>query len=339
MSRILLCTFASDRFGRKGSMYEQTQKKVQEIFENNPGFGISDFLMMTWNDLIKTEFYQQHKLLLDHVDPSKSGRAYKPFTISEALKYVDEGDVVIYSDVSPEMWVMESSYYIFPSTFKLDVIKDLCDQNGGILSTFVKWDTRRIKPGLLGIHTHKNFTTDRCMRVMGLEQYRNCFQHASGMMVFRKSPKTMNFVNEWLHWNTIDEACALGPADKPDDYSYWDQEDDRKMGSRADQSISGLLINSYGYKLVDPPHTELNPYNFLNFCRTDVDYTFIDPNINPETERRIVKGDIVINSAGIELKVFEVWPGDNEERYIIGKCREGAYQASLDEITLKDENI
>jgi hypothetical protein len=174
------------------------------------------------------------------------------------------------------------------------------------------------------------------MRVMGLEEYKDCFMHASGMMVFQKLPHTVAFVEEWLHWNCIDECCALGKADVPGDCSFWEEEEDIKSGARADQSISGLLINKYGYKLIDILHTDLNPYNFLNFCRSDAQYKFIDPNINPDKERRIGKGDTVINTAGQELKVFEVWPGDNgKELYIIGINREAAYKTTAEHIYLK----
>lgn len=335
MSKVLLCTFASDRFGRKGSQYGATQIKVELIFKNNSQFGITDFWMMTWEDLIKTEFYQQNKVMLDNVDPGRNGRLFKPFLISEALKSVEEGDYIVYNDVSPELWNIPVDYQI-PGTYNIEVIKNLCDQNNGILSVFVKWDTRHIPKGLLGVHTHANFTLDRCINKMDAWKYRDSFQHASGMMVFRKSPNTTMFVEEWLRYNRDPECSAMGHPDIPDDYSYWDAEDYKKLGSRADQSISGILINKYNYKLVDIVHTELNPYNFLNFCRTDKQYEFIDSNYNPDTRPRLRKGDKVINQAGQELQIFEIWPEDGKEVYYVGKHRQSMYKAYEQDLKIKE---
>lgn len=326
---MILVTVSDDRQGRKNGLYGKTQQKVEKLFRNNPEFGIKDFLMLTFEkDIQGTEFYEQNKALLDNVDPAKNGRAYKSFSIQQGLKQTD--DYLIYTDSSPEMWPFEE----LPSTYNLNVLKRLADQCN-ILTAFVKWDTRHIKPGLKGIHTHENFTTDRCMRVMGLQGYAKSFMGASGMIVIKKTPQTVAFVDEWLHYCTIDECSALGRKEDPNDYSYWDEEDGRKLGHRADQSVLGLLLCKYNYKMVDIVHNSLNPYNFLNFCIDEHNYKFIDPNEVPHEPTRIRKGDTVVNQAGQELTVFEVWPENGEEVYIIGKHRMSQYKTSLNQIRLK----
>jgi hypothetical protein len=328
---MILVTVSDDRFYRKNGIYGETQKKIETLFRNNPDFGIKDFLSMTFDDLTKTEFYQQNKVLLDNVDPARNGRAYKSYAVQQGLASIEDGQFLIYTDSSSEMWDFDE---IDLSQFNIEVIKDLCRQNNGILTAFVKWDTRHIKPGLKGIHTHENFTTDRCMRVMGLERYAKSFMGASGMVVIQKSQTTVDFVNEWLYYCCIDECSAMGRKEIPDDYSYWDEEDGRKLGHRSDQSVLGLLLCKYGYKMVNILYNSMNPYNFLNFCREGVTYTFSDPNEIPYEPQRIRKGDTVVNKAGQELIVWEVWPEGGEEIYIVGKHRQSMYKTTLKEIKL-----
>lgn len=336
MSQVLLCTISDDRFGRKEGLYQITQDKVESIFKSNSNFGITEFISMKWEDIECSDFYKTHKVLLNNIDAARNGRAYKPYAISEGLKRINQGDYLIYTDCSPEMWGMPDGYQIGPE-YNLDVIKNLCTSNNGILSAFVKWDTRNIPNGGLGIHTHENFTTDRCMRVMGAEKYSRSFMHASGMMVIQKLPHTINFINEWLHYNCIDECASLGNINIPGDYSYWDfSEEYTKMGHRHDQSISGLLINKMNGKLIDIIYDTngLHTYNFLNFCRTDKSYEFIDSNNNPDTDKRIKKGlNNVMNSAGVVLSVFEFRPENGIEWIIVGPHRESCYRTTADKLT------
>lgn len=338
--KTILVTVSDDRSGRKNSMYEITQQKIVTLFKNNPDFGITDFHTVTWIDIEKSEFYEQNKILLSNIDPSKNGRAYKPWAIVEALKLINEGDYLIYNDCSPEMWDdweedenLNSSEWLY-----LDKIKSLCDQNRGVLTAFVKWDTRRIPRGGLGIHTHENFTLDRCMKVMRLEHFANTYMGASGMIVIKKSSETVFLMRDWLHYCSIDECSCLGKAEDPNDFSFWEEEQDRKKGARGDQSILGLLLCAHGYKMVNLPRHDylISPYCFLNFC-LDKHYEFTDPNQNPTKEEtpRIKKGDKVINKAGIELTVFEIWNEHGEETYHVGIHRESLYKTTLDQIKLK----
>lgn len=79
--------------------------------------------------------------------------------------------------------------------YQLDVIKRLCSSNGDILSCRVSWQAH---DGVFANHTHENFTSERCMRYMEMERYLHCLQHASGMMVFRKSVRSVEYVDRWM---------------------------------------------------------------------------------------------------------------------------------------------
>jgi hypothetical protein len=286
--------------------------------------------MATWSMIQRSTFYKENEILLSNKDAAKNGRAYKPYVIKEALDQLADGDFLIYTDCSPEMW---DSVPTDDGLYKIHVLQDLCNFNNGILTCFVRWDTRPIVNNGLGIHTHRNFTTDRCIIKMGARQWEDSYMHASGMIVLQKNTLSKMFVEEWLHFNLDPDCCALGNPNIEDDYSYWDEYEKRyKMGHRHDQSISGILLNFHNPKLIDTPKTEINPYNFLNYCKIGADYNFIDSNTLPP-KRRIKKGMDVLNYAGIKLRVFEIWPSANGlEKIIVGRHRESAYQTTEDKL-------
>jgi len=273
---VILVTVSDDRSGRKGGLYGITQRKVRKIFENNDKFGISRLCFWNWNDISGSDFYVSNRRLLDNVDPALNGRCYKPYVIQQALAGVSDGDFVIYNDISPEWWEVGEDFVIGDG-YQLDIIKNLCVTNGDILSCRVSWMAPN---GVFFDHIHDNFTSERCMRVMKMESYRHCLQHASGMMVFRKSVRSVEYVNEWLKWNLVDECGGLKNTETGED--FWGEEVNvhGKIGHRHDQSISGLLVNRMGGRLLNvadwwsPSPTKT--YNFLSFCKTDERYNFVD---------------------------------------------------------------
>jgi hypothetical protein len=276
--RTILVTVSDDRSGRKGGKYEETQDRVKDIFSSNGWFGITDFSFWKWADITQTEFYSDNKKMLNQFDPAMNGRCYKPFAILEGLKSIGEGDFLIYNDVSPEWWSIDG---INSELYDLQIIKDLCIINGGILTADVTWTCN----SELGNHTHENFTTEKCIDKMGMQDFKHCLQHASGMIVLRKSKKSLDFVQEWLKWNTDPECASLGSVDTdpvaPEKCicEYWHEEVAKygKIGHRHDQSISGLLVNKMGNRLVK----NTGNYNFLSFCRKGFNYEFIDSVISP----------------------------------------------------------
>ena len=86
MINTIFVTVSDDRSGRKGGKYKETQDKIDSILNDNSQFGINKHDKWTYEDIIKTSFYEKNKTLLDIVGPSKNGRVYKPFAICEALK-------------------------------------------------------------------------------------------------------------------------------------------------------------------------------------------------------------------------------------------------------------
>jgi hypothetical protein len=282
--KTIFVTVSDDRSGRKGGVYGKTQSKVLEFFSvNNPSFGITDYLFITFDDIQKTEFYQKNKRVLDQIPPDMNGRCYKPYAILEGLSKIDYGDFLIYNDVSPELWKFIDTQPKIKEGYTLDSIKELCTYNGGILTPAI---CMYMGDPQENYHRHEFYTLDRCMKRMNLEEYKYSLQHAGGMMVLQKTDKSVKCVEEWLHYNLIDECASLGPVEGVT-RDFWYEECEVKSGHRHDQSISGLLINKMNNKLIiAPPNTIYPTYNFLSYCIFMGHYYFIDSN-QPKTKRAI----------------------------------------------------
>lgn len=338
MSKTILVTVSDDRFGRKEGAYKATQQTISNIFEvENKYFGV-ELSQWDWDKIKLAPFYKSNKTLLDNIDPARNGRAYKPLVIQQELNNLEFGDFLIYNDCSPELWHNDSGP-IPKEEYDIEVLHRLVKNNGGILTAFVKWDYKNKLTNGLGIHTHDNFTLNRCIERMQMEAHRYDYQHASGFMAFEKNEKTVEFVKTWAYWNCIDDCASMGRMSLPNDYSYWEAEHERKMGHRHDQSISGLLLNKMGANLIDLPSIwKVNPYNFVNFCRLNQEYNFISSNNKHITgPNEIKKGSKVINSKGVHLKVFEFAPADGIEWIVVGINRSSCYKTTKEHLTLMEQ--
>lgn len=319
--KTILTMCHDDRQGRKGGVYGETAKFVEE----NINLILDDIEVYNWSyaDCLNLLYNGSQSLHILSIDAGINGRWYKPFAILQLLTQLKDGDFLIYNDCSPEIWENVEG------NFDLSVIHNLTTQNNDILTSFVKWDCQNIPADGLGLHIHKYFTLNRCMDKMGLRQYENSYQHASGMMCIRKTPDTVKFVEEWLHWNLDPECASLGVEGA----EFWEAEKDIKAGHRHDQSISGLLLNKRNAKLVDILYNDMNPYNFLQYCRVGQEYRFIDSNSPVDRECLdifIRRGSKVRNEQGIELTVWAV----ENERIIVGQFEESAWATTRDKLRL-----
>jgi hypothetical protein len=281
--KTILVTVSDDRSGRKGGLYGCTQDKVCKIFIKNrlvdeqQPWTISSILYSESDEI--NQFYQENKMMLDNPDAAINGRLYKPFVIKIGLDSISTGDYLIYNDVSPEMWTMNESFFVNPDIYDVGVIKGLCRQSNDFLVAFVKWAPENFEKEPLGIHTHRYFTTTACISRMGAEKYIDSYLCASGMICIRKTPETYRIIREWLEYNKIWQCASAGDPDIPGDDSLWKEKESYKLGIRHDQSILSILLNKRNWDFVDIVYNDISPYNFLNFCRKDVEYSFINSNI------------------------------------------------------------
>lgn len=310
---IKLVTVSDDRFGRKDGRYAETQDRIEALISQ-----IMPVKSWRWEDIIDTKFYRDNKTLLDNTDAARNGRAYKPFVILDALNSVDNGDLIVYNDCSPELWEGDINL----SQYDLNIIQKLTIKAGDILAPFIRWGLNNLTPGDLGDATHKNYTLNRCMDKMNLRFYEDAYMCASGMLCIRKTPETVAVIEEWLKWNCIDECCALGWAHIPDDASFWEAESHcnfgepgYKLGCRHDQSILGLLLAQNNHKFVETACEGVHFANFLQYCRPEAEYRFIEclPELNI--------GVRVINKQGTKMTVFDRQKGE----YIVGVSNASMY--------------
>jgi len=60
--KVILVTCSDDRSIRKNGIYGKTQDKIYDFFKNkNNSFGITDFLFVKYDDILKTDFYKENK--------------------------------------------------------------------------------------------------------------------------------------------------------------------------------------------------------------------------------------------------------------------------------------
>ena len=287
---IHFCTVADDRYGRKKGMYASTQKKIYERLSSMQ-LDIDKFTMWQWKDIQASSHYKNFKSMLDNPDPARNGRLYKPLLIKSVIEEVPMGGYVIYNDVSPEMW---QNFFaigdINDDYFSAKVLAALCDSNNGIFTLHTWYDDPprgNWTVDLLGHHTHDNFTNESCIRIMKAEKYRHSMQHCTGLVVVKKTPDTLDFLDEWIFYNSMPECGGLGvERDPSSDFSLCPS---KKLGHRHDQSVSGILINKRNgnicKKLGNRQLLPINEHNFLNFCQKNTPYHFIDSNVSPEPHK------------------------------------------------------
>ncbi len=294
---MIFCSVADDRAGHKGGKFAYTQKRVYNFLSKYDM--IYRYNMWTTEDILESKYYTQHKDLLDEIDPGINGRLYKPLLIKDTLDKLDMGDYLVYNDMSPDMWdnLLESAdggwfqatYKTEGRHYKLGTLRDLIDENRGILTSH-QWYDYGSGPAAthIGHHTHNNFTSEGCIDAMKAEAYRHHLQHASGFVAMKKTPETISFVDEWIHYNSMPECAGVVRLTN-------------KAGHRHDQSISGILINRSGRQLIrklSPPwfddrpacseskkYYNIDPHLFLNYCQTNTRYDWV----NSSARERVTK--------------------------------------------------
>ena len=282
MSRTIFVTVSDDRHGRKGGKYEKTQSHIHTFLKENKSFGVTDHLAITFKDYSQSSEFKNNFDSQSDIRPHVNGRAYKPYAIREALRKINDDDFLIYNDCSPEIWgdVANGTYKKISSIFKLEVLKEMCVCNRDILTPYNIAGKKGFVDPKYNEHTHRFYTLSKCIKTMGFEEYENCFQHASGLIVLRKCDKSVTFVDNWLRWNLVPECASLDPAWAVEAEAYGGY----KKGHRHDQSISGLLVNQLGLNLVntyDVAHrmTTFRNWCFLSLCIRDHQYRFVNSNL------------------------------------------------------------
>lgn len=179
-------------------------------------FGIEHINSYDFEQIRQTPFYAQHKEILDI--PTGSGCwLWKPYIILETLRPLNEGDIVVYADSGLEL--------IAP----IDPLIKICASAQPVL-LFANGNLR-----------NSMWTKRDCFILMDCDnkKYWRGIQCDGAFALFRKTGKTMQFVEEWLQYGTdkriiTDMPNTLGKNNLPDFIEH-----------RRDQSILSLLAARY----------------------------------------------------------------------------------------------
>jgi hypothetical protein len=166
LKRTFLVSYATDRF----------ERVRQELNESASRFGISHLLSYCEKDLRSSSYYEQNRSILAEVCGAGYW-AWKPYFILQAMGHLGEGDILFYCDAG-------SQFIDSPGP-----LIDLCSSTA---HGMVLFDARPL--------TNRQFTKRDCFVRMGCDSpmYWNANKVIATILVARKCPAAIQFVQEWL---------------------------------------------------------------------------------------------------------------------------------------------
>ena len=209
-------------------LYEQSRFVLNESARQ---FGIHEVISYDFDDLKQTSFYLENKAILDQ--PRGIGYwLWKSYIISEAMKDLSEGDVVIYSDCGIKIIA------------DLSPLIDICRSQQPIV-LFANGD-----------FVNAGWTKRDCFILMGCdtELYWNSAHCDAAFGLFRKSDIAERFVSDWMKFGSDARIITDMPntCGKPNLPEY--------VEHRWDQSILSLLAHLYKLPLYRMPTQFGNHY-------------------------------------------------------------------------------
>lgn len=143
-------------------------------------FGIDETHSWTRQRLLKTEFYQKNKQILDY----KKGAGFwlwKPYIIYDTLSKMNEGDYLFYCD--------NSLYFID----KFDDLLPICDENNGVMLFVMD----AVENGSI-----RRFTKKRLFEITNTEtlNYLDAQCVKANVYLFKKTAFSLAFAKEYLDW-------------------------------------------------------------------------------------------------------------------------------------------
>jgi len=207
MYKIHLITFANKEPFISG------QKKLDSTYKNG---GILTHTMWNQYDIYKTDFYSQNANIIDKYKSIGFGLfIWKPFIILEKLNEIEFGEFIYYQD---------SSRYDFTGI----------EQNIQPVCEYMNLNLIELLPGFMISTSNKFLIKPECIKYMGYENnqnFLNNFHFQTSPMILKKTPKTLEFISEWLKYCKIPE-CLI----KNTPYH------------QCDQAILNILLDKYNFK-------------------------------------------------------------------------------------------
>ena len=204
-----------------------------ELNSSAASFGIRETLSYSEADLFQTDYFRANRHILDRVCGAGYW-AWKPYFISEALRSLDDGDVLLYADAGSK--ILSSP----------EPLVRLCLGRADGLLLF---DCRPLR--------NSQFTKRDCFVRLGCDRPTiwNANKVIATLLFVRKGDSAAAFVAEWLRHSTdsaviTDDPNTCGLADLPDFVQH-----------RWDQAILSVLAANHGVE------TYRNPTKWGNFLK------------------------------------------------------------------------
>lgn len=189
-----------------GEVYQRNQNYlIQSAFNR----GIDTFISYR-KEHIDSLFYNEHKRILDQ--PRGAGYwLWKPYFFIETLKRMADNDILIYIDAGA--YLNEKS---------LQPIIDFLEDPETSIVLFENY------------HTNREYIKRDTYDIMNVDYvHRDDMQLEGGFIVVKKTPITMEFMKNYLHYCCIEQALTDCSSKAEEFKDFWDH--------RHDQAILTLL--------------------------------------------------------------------------------------------------
>lgn len=211
-----------------GNLYESTQKKFINTYKK---CDIDDIDIWNKKRLIKTEFYNNNKKILD-IKKGAGLWIWKPYIILDLMSKINDNDFIIYCDCSSQ-YSIGFQYSVIPLLNYL--------HNNDLIYPGTHLFTDKYKL--------KNWTHNKTFEIMGIDKniYGGKSMCQTSPNIWRKNDFCKKFLTEWLHY-----CCQY------DCIKYIDNRFDKNIvekdliRSQCDQSILSILIHKYHLKVFSP---------------------------------------------------------------------------------------
>lgn len=204
MVKVYLVSFATPEF------YESQERLNKSVLK----LGVDGAFPYTMEMIKKTDFYKENKELLDK--KQRVGFAvWKPYIISEAMKKINYGDILIYCDSGISL---KSS---------LNRFIEICKKEGIVL-----FESSPVM---------KQWTKRDCFILMGAdeEKYHNAKQIMGGLNLWKKTKISEKIVSEWLEF--CKDERIIGDMSNQCGYPNYPE----FIEHRWDQSVLSILAVKY----------------------------------------------------------------------------------------------
>jgi hypothetical protein len=212
--------FANDKFLKSLDILEESSINIGKV---------DQFIRYRPEDLQRDNFWDENQKILS--EPLGAGYwIWKPFIILDAMKSLNDGDIVLYTD---------AGIRIIDCLNPLFEITETSKNNRMLFSLTMIW----------GRHLHSQYTKRDCFILMGLDEpkYWNTRMLNAAFSVWMKTQKNIDFLTEWQEYMKDSrivtyESNTCGEPNLPD---YIDH--------RHDQAVLSLLSLKYGRELYREP--------------------------------------------------------------------------------------